>query len=898
MPITTSNNLEKVAAKTPQATNITSVQENLSAVNFEVLDASQGGAAKDVYTLMQDPAKVGTVVTTALSKMGATVKLNADGTINYDPSQAAAVQALAAGQTAEDSFVYTIRLGNGALSTATIKATLTGVNDVATITGGATGAVAEDGTQTAAGRLVVTDVDTGQAALKALSPTDLIKSYGAFSLSGSDWSYALDNGKAQGLKAGQIVTETLTVSSVDGTASKTISVTLTGANDAPTGVATAKLGSSSEDTDITISKADLLAGFTDVDGDDLAISAPSADKGDATLNPDGSVTIRPTADYSGAIILSYKAVDGKGGTVSATQNLTVAAVNDAPVAVDDNETVAEDSSLLIDVLANDTDVDGPARSVVSDSVTLENPSQGSVSVVDGKVKFAGASNFAGDVVINYKVTDGDKTDDGKVLLDVTPVNDPHTGRAAVQGVAKEGQTLAADVGSIADADGLGAFRYTWEAGGGDTWVKVGTEQTFTQTEAVVGKAIRLSVEYTDGQGFSEISVSEVTPAVEASNRPPTASTMFPKVELDESTSTRTVSLLSAVSDPDGDVLGVQNFRANSAGAVPWSLSEDQSTLSVDTNHIILRSLGDGEKASFVFDYDVVDAHGASIHQQLTVDVRGHNAAPVAFKTSDKALTEDTAYVLKLSDFGFSDVDSSSTLQSVYMALNNTGTLRLNGEVRGSGTYQASDIAAGRLTWTPAADLHGPDILMFNYTVSDGSFWSTNHVPMVADIADVPDGPVGNPLSVHFDDLVVSDYIGFIPAGYKGFSWSGFAVMRPAQYPLNPSGYQAGMVSSPNDGWGSGTLSITRPTDFDFESGYFTAAWNNGQTLRVEGWDDGALRGFQEFVIDSTGPKYVELNDPVFDSVDRVVFSTRGGTDNPSYPGGGEFMVMDNLVFGI
>ena len=63
------------------------------------------------------------------SAMGAAVVVNADGSYSYDPTAAAALQALAQGATATDSFSYTVRDLAGATDTATVQITVTGIND-------------------------------------------------------------------------------------------------------------------------------------------------------------------------------------------------------------------------------------------------------------------------------------------------------------------------------------------------------------------------------------------------------------------------------------------------------------------------------------------------------------------------------------------------------------------------------------------------------------------------------------------------------------------------------------------------------------------------------------------------------------------------------------------------
>ena len=56
--------------------------------------------------------------------------------------------------------------------------------------------------------------------------------------------------------------------------------------------------------------------------------------------------------------LTYTITDGHGGTDIATVTITVTGTNDGPVALDDTGSVSEDGpGMVIDVLANDSDVD-------------------------------------------------------------------------------------------------------------------------------------------------------------------------------------------------------------------------------------------------------------------------------------------------------------------------------------------------------------------------------------------------------------------------------------------------------------------------------------------------------------------------------------------------------------
>lgn len=107
----------------------------------------------------------------------------------------------------------------------TITVRVTGINDLASIDGTASGAVAEDGSAYAEGKLDVTDVDRGQSRFDSVDAGALNGKYGKFSFDADgNWTYTLDNLLAQELRGGEKAEETLTVKSFDGSAQQTIVV--------------------------------------------------------------------------------------------------------------------------------------------------------------------------------------------------------------------------------------------------------------------------------------------------------------------------------------------------------------------------------------------------------------------------------------------------------------------------------------------------------------------------------------------------------------------------------------------------------------------------------------------------------------------------------------------------
>jgi VCBS repeat-containing protein len=137
-------------------------------------------------------------------------------------------------------------------------------------------------------------------------------------------------------------------------------------NHAPVAAADNAYGTD-EDVALAVDAAHgVLANDTDLNGDALSVTLVSGPAhGTLQLHADGSFEYLGDANYNGADGFSYVATDGFGGTSAVTAvQLAVAAVNDAPVAAADSAFVAEDGSVTIDVLSNDSDVDLDALSIV------------------------------------------------------------------------------------------------------------------------------------------------------------------------------------------------------------------------------------------------------------------------------------------------------------------------------------------------------------------------------------------------------------------------------------------------------------------------------------------------------------------------------------------------------
>ncbi|QNI95250.1 hemolysin-type calcium-binding repeat family protein [Synechococcus sp. A15-127] len=114
------------------------------------------------------------------------------------------------------------------------------------------------------------------------------------------------------------------------------------ANNAPIlSVSQASLPSVEEDSTVKLSSEMLLEGFSDVDGDALSITNLSATNGTLTNNEDGTWSFVPDANFLGQVALSYEVVDGKGGSVAATNSFEITASDEAPSPAPTPEPVVE-----------------------------------------------------------------------------------------------------------------------------------------------------------------------------------------------------------------------------------------------------------------------------------------------------------------------------------------------------------------------------------------------------------------------------------------------------------------------------------------------------------------------------------------------------------------------------
>jgi CshA-type fibril repeat protein len=197
-----------------------------------------------------------------------------------------------------------------------------------------------------------------------------------------------------------------------------------------------------EDTALII---DVLANDSDANGDPLTVTSVSIPShGTAVINPDGTITYTPGANFHGSDSLIYEVTDGNGGFASTAVHITVEAVNDAPEAVDDATSTLEDVPVVVPVLTNDSDLDGDAMIVVA----AGNGAFGTASTDGTTVTYMPAPHAYGTDTLTYQISDGKGGyDEAVVTIEVISVNDPP---AAVDDIAMTDEDTAVTIDVLAN----------------------------------------------------------------------------------------------------------------------------------------------------------------------------------------------------------------------------------------------------------------------------------------------------------------------------------------------------------------------------------------------------------------------------------------------------------------
>ena len=159
---------------------------------------------------------------------------------------------------------------------------------------------------------------------------------------------------------------------------------------------------------------DVLANDADADFDPLTVfkvSGPS--NGTVVLNPDGTFTYTPDANWSGVDTFQYQADDGKALSNLATVTITVNPVNDAPFAFGEGYAMAQGTVLNVvepGVLGNDSDVEGDY--ITLNTTPVSGPAAGNSLTLnaDGSFTYTPDPLFTGTDSFVYQICETENPD--------------------------------------------------------------------------------------------------------------------------------------------------------------------------------------------------------------------------------------------------------------------------------------------------------------------------------------------------------------------------------------------------------------------------------------------------------------------------------------------------------
>lgn len=533
---------------------------------------------------------------------------------------------------------------------------------------------------------------------------------------------------------------------------------------------------------ITISSLNLLG------GDTLKLSGTSVTAGQtiAAANIASLVyTPFPNANGSGHSSFDFKVNDSDSGSIAASMNINVSAVNDPPMSLASSVTTNEDNSktfAVSDFLFSDVEGDSLASITIS-SLSLASGDSLKLTGTDVTVnQLIPAANIANLVYIpvpnangngrssfNFKVNDQDTGIVAAAMsINVTAVNDVPVAQAS--SVTTDEDTarsfIAADF-SFTDVEGNSLASITigsLNLAGGDTLKLSGMDVTSNQTIAAANLAnlVYLPASNTNGTAHSTFDftvndagsgtvTASMTINVTAVNDAPVAQAS--SVTTNEDTS-RSFSVSNfPFLDVEGDSLAsitiskldLANGDTLKLGGSSVTANQVISAANI-ANLVYTPALNANGSGRSSFDFKVNDSNSGVLAATMTIDVTAVNDAPVS-QASSLATNEDTTRAFAVTDFLFADAESDSlasiTIDSLSLASGDTLTLG-GTDVAANQTLASGNIAD--LVYTPSPNANGAGRSSFNFAVND-SDTGTAAAVMSISVTPVNDLPVARASSV-------------------------------------------------------------------------------------------------------------------------------------------------------
>ncbi|MCC4788373.1 VCBS domain-containing protein [Vibrio splendidus] len=638
------------------------------------------------------------------SVVGSNGDLTIDANGHWTFTANSAFNQLNVGDKVEETF--TVSSVDGTAST--IKVTINGTNDKATVSTATVSVDETDKAVTTSGTLTSTDVDNPD---NAFTPDSIAGTNGDLTIDGNGhWSFTANSAFNQ-LNVGDKVEETFTVSSVDGTTS-TIKVTINGTNDKAT-VSSASVAI--DETDKAITTSGTLTS-TDVDNPDNTFTPVSltGTHGGLTIDANGHWVFTAGSAFNQLNIgdkieetFTVSSIDGTPSTIKVTINGTndKATVSSATVAIDETDKAVTTSGTLTSI-----DVDNPDNAFTPDSITGTN---GNLTIgANGQWTFTANSAFnqlnVGDKVEEtFTVSSVDGTP-STIKVTINGTNDAATVSTATvsvdetdKAVTTSGTLTSIDVDNPDNAFTPDSIRGT----NGNLTIDTNGHWTFTANSAFNQLNVGDKVEETFTVSSVDGTASTIKVAINGTNDAATVSSATVAIDETDKAVTTSGTLTSVdVDNPDNE------FTPDSISGTNGDLTIDANGHWVFTANSAFNQLNVGDKVEETFTVSSIDGTPSTIK----VTINGTNDKAVISGTSAGVVTEEsqlkTSGSLTVTDVDagqahFSNIDIAGTLGTLHLTDSGTWTYDLDNknptvQALGKGTTATDTITVHSADGTP------------------------------------------------------------------------------------------------------------------------------------------------------------------------------------------------------
>ncbi|TAK15355.1 MAG: tandem-95 repeat protein [Acidobacteria bacterium] len=437
------------------------------------------------------------------------------------------------------------------------------------------------------------------------------------------------------------------------------------------------------------------------DGGNVWTKTSNPANGTATVNPDGTFTYTPNANFNGADSFTYKVCDVDSECSNATVTITISAVDDLPVAVDDAFTTPEDTPVSGTLTGNDT----PSGDGGNVWTKTSNPSNGTATVnADGTFTYTPNANFHGTDSFTYRLCDVDgDCATATVTITITSVNDVPVAvndsfttpeDTPVSGTLKTNDTLSGDGGNV----------WTKASDPSNGTATVNPDGTFTYTPNANFNGTD-SFTYTLCDADGDCATATVTITITSVDDAPIA--VNDAFTTDEDTPV--AGTLTGNDTPSGDGGNVWSKVTNPANGTAVVNADGTFTYTPNANFF----------GTDVFTYRVCDTDGDCSTATVTITIRSVNDVPLAMDDAFTT-TEDTP----VSGTVVTNDTLSGDGGNVWTLLTSTSN--------GTLTF-----VNGAFTYTPRKDFSGIDSFTYKICDVNGDCSSATVIITINPVNDVP-----------------------------------------------------------------------------------------------------------------------------------------------------------------